>query len=69
MQIRFGCGHHTALTETRATPLPECPICGDRRVSRVDVRPPRFVGHCTGPHAELKPLEAFSAPLTKKERT
>lgn len=55
IRVRFACGHLGAASET-ATSAPVCP-CGETRIARVQVRPPRFVGACSGPYAETKALD------------
>lgn len=54
MRITFGCGH-TADMGDNPSGSPVC-ACGDRRVTHVKARAPRFVGACTGPMAEFKNL-------------
>jgi hypothetical protein len=62
MIVLFGCGHLVNLDADR-TQVPSCPRCGERRVSRVvDVPPPRFTGHVTGPCATTKDLGPAPAP-------
>ena len=65
MRLDFSCGH-TLTAEDGAAIEPTCPACSCRQVSHVQVRPPRFVGSCTGPHAEfvpdVKPVKVDLAP-------
>lgn len=55
MRIVFTCGHTADLPDTITTP-PVCG-CGERQITRVQVRAPRFVGACRGPYAETKSVE------------
>lgn len=61
MRVRFGCGHEQDVSETSAE-RPVCP-CGERRVTHVTSRPPRFRGTCTGPLAETVQLEPHAQQL------
>ena len=55
MKVRFRCGHDGHVSET-ADAAPIC-VCGERQVTRVFARPPRFRGACSGPYAETKALD------------
>lgn len=72
MKIRFACGHEQAVSET-AEAAPLCYECGESRVTRVQARPPRFTGACSGPYAVTQAVEpgivnlAPSGPLLKDE--
>lgn len=63
--IRFACGH--ALTGPDDLATAECPVCGERRVSRVTAPAPRFVGMVTGPCARFEALPAQPVRLQQKE--
>lgn len=62
--VRFACSHGFQIEPTSAAP--ECPTCGERRVSRVTAPAPRFSGWCSGPSAESAPLPAIPIPLSKE---
>lgn len=49
LQLRMACGHALTVSETEATVI--CDECGERRVSRVTARAPRFRGVVQGPSA------------------
>lgn len=68
MVITFRCGHAQALPDTyQATP--RCDRCGEDVVSRVQVRPPRFVGTVRGPCAEYQELGPLPVRLSKETRS
>ena len=64
MTVTFACGHTTILDDTRATDDAAICGCGERRVTHVAARAPRFRGSCTGPYAEACSLEARPVDLT-----
>lgn len=53
--VKFACGHMLRATgdEQGVT----CG-CGERRIVSLKAPAPRFVGHCTGPHASFENLPA-----------
>lgn len=70
MTIQFACGHSAQIGDNPSA-VPVC-ACGERRIQHVKVRPPRFVGACSGPYAEYRNLSpavvnvAPGGPLTLK---
>lgn len=54
MTLRYACGH-TSVVEDSVTSPPTC-LCGETRIARVTVRPPRFSGACQGPYATTQAL-------------
>lgn len=62
--VTFACGHGFALDPSVAV-APECPTCGERRVSRVTAPAPRFTGWCSGPSAESTPLPAVPIAIPR----
>jgi hypothetical protein len=62
MTVTFGCGHVLKL-EDSVTTRPRCQVCGESCIRHTQAPPPRFKGHCTGPSAEMKPLEPWSQKL------
>lgn len=67
MTIRFRCGHALSVPDSYAA-APRCMQCGETVVSRVQVRPPVFVGTVRGPCARYEDLGAVPVAL-KKEQT
>lgn len=65
MTITFRCGHQVNLPDTYAA-TPRCGQCGEAVVSRVRVRPPRFVGTVRGPCAQYVDLGAIPVRLSKE---
>ena len=63
--IRFACGHAASVSET-ATTVPVCATCGERQITRVQARPPRFTGACTGPYAVTKALDPIVVNVAPK---
>lgn len=63
IRLGFACGH--ALTISESDQAPVCEQCGERRVSRVTARAPKFRGVCQGPHAQFVPLAGM--PVTVGE--
>lgn len=53
--VIFTCGHFQEVDGSGATPI--C-VCGETKIARVDAPAPRFTGHCRGPHATYRDLEA-----------
>jgi len=67
MTIAFRCGH--SLTMPReASAAPVC-ACGERVVSHVTGATPRFVGACSGPHAEYQQVEPDTRVLVENRLT
>lgn len=65
MTIAFRCGHTLTVPDAyKATP--RCGTCGEDVVSRVTVRPPRFVGTVRGPCAEYQELGAVPVRLSQE---
>lgn len=62
MTLRFACGHAMDVDDD-VTAAPSCAVCGASRITRVQARPPRFVGVCTGPCATPQALAPWSQPL------
>ena len=54
MRLDFACGHSLTVADDAAIE-PRCILCRDGRITHVQIRPPRFRGACTGPHAEFNP--------------
>lgn len=65
MTVRFRCGHALELPDTYAA-APRCATCGETVVSRVQARPPRFLGTVRGPCATYEDLGAVPVRLTKE---
>lgn len=71
MRVSFACGHTTEIGDNPSA-APTC-ACGERQISRVTARAPRFIGACSGPYSEFKNLEpvtvnlAPGGPLSLKE--
>lgn len=59
--VTFACGH---AGTTDGESVPTCPTCDERRIRRVQARPPRFVGACRGPVATETALDAIALNLT-----
>lgn len=64
IKTRMACGHVVDWEDGQAPPM--C-ACGERRVSGVTVRAPKFTGLCDGPHAERIDLEALPLSFGAKE--
>ncbi len=62
--IHFACGHQIAASG--AEDGLRCQ-CGESTVERVEAPPPRFVGHCTGPHAVYQELEPKPVEFKKED--
>lgn len=60
MTVGMACGHTVEIDDT-AVSAPQCP-CGERRVSRVSVRAPRFRG-ALGPCGDGERLPALAVTL------
>ena len=60
--VVFACGHTMQASGTEEGL--RCG-CGESRVTQVQARAPRFVGHVLGPCAEFKNLAAEAVPLTR----
>lgn len=54
IRLSFACGHAQTVSDTEQVPI--CETCGERRVSRVTARAPKFRGVCQGPHAQYAAL-------------
>lgn len=71
IRVRFACGHAAIVSDPSGAP-PQCAECGDTTIRRVNARPPRFTGACSGPYATscaVEPREvqlAVKGPLTLK---
>ena len=66
MKLRFACNHEATYQD--APTSAECPICQERRVSRVWAPAPTFRGLCTGPTATFdKSIAAHNTPLVVTE--
>ncbi len=61
MNITYRCGHVETFTTTPDTA--QCLMCGETRVSRVDVPPPTIRGHASGPHVTTERLEPVPVDL------
>lgn len=57
LKITLACGHTIEMGHDSGVPI--CPQCGERRVSQVVARPPRFTGVCQGPYATYAPLSGI----------
>jgi hypothetical protein len=70
MEIWYRCGHMEIVPNIIET-APACLECGEPRIKRVEVRPPRIRGMARGPHVKTERLEAvgvsMGTPLALKE--
>jgi hypothetical protein len=57
----MACGHQITLAD--GSIAPQCPTCGEVRVSRVKAPAPRFRGMVLGPCAEFEALPAKAISL------
>ena len=64
ISVTFACAHRFDLELSDMAP--ECPTCGERRVSRVTAPAPRFTGWVTGPSAEPAPLPGVPILMPKE---
>ena len=60
--VSFPCPHASVEWDEGTGGTPQCPICGERRVSRVQAPAPRFRG-CRGPSADGERLTAIPVTL------
>jgi hypothetical protein len=62
--LRMACGH-VLKTDDMGTEQPICVECGERRVSHVKTRAPKFRGVCTGPLARYEALQGIPVTMPK----
>lgn len=62
IKVTFSCGHSGEVEETASNP-PSC-HCGNRAVTAVKARAPRFRGACSGPYAEACAVQPAVVDLT-----
>ena len=62
--VTMACTHTVEVGESQHGP-PVC-ACGERRVSHVHVRAPKFTGVCHGPQATYAPLPGIPIQVGDK---
>lgn len=67
MIVHFGCGCQAHVDDV-VVDSPRCAVHQDRRVTAVQVRPPRFRGLCQGPYAEWYAVDPCPTALTDQPR-
>ena len=60
--LSMACGHPLTVKDD-GSELPICP-CGERRVTTVHTRAPKFRGICHGPHATYEDLPGLPVRVT-----